>query len=305
MRDLCPGQFVLAYDVGGSHVSAALCRHDSFELGRMVSAPHPAEETSEAFVNVIFSLGAQAAEDLGCVAGAALAMPGPFDYAAGIGRARHKLAYLYGVDLREALALRFGWDRTQILFLNDAAAFLLGEIGAGAARHAKRAVGITLGTGIGASFAVEGRIVTDGPGVPPGGEIWNFPSNGGIIEDSISARAIQINYQNRAGKSNTVAEIAAIAPSNADAAEVFADYGRNLGQAVRLTLAPFRPNVVVLGGNIARSAHLFLPAAKLELDGLDLRIEISALFDRAPLVGAGVAWFQSFAKSTTTAAAAI
>jgi|SRR5579863_6380661 len=294
MQDHRSGHLVLAYDVGGSHVSAAVCHEDGLRLERVVSAPHPAEKTSDAFVDLIFRLGSQAAESLRCVAGAALALPGPFDYAAGISLARHKLPYLYGVDLRQALAVRFGWEPGQVRFLNDAAAFLLGELGAGAARGAARAVGVTLGTGIGAAFAVNGQVVTNGPGVPPGGEIWNFPSNGGIVEDSLSSRRIQADYENRTGKSCAVADIAAAAPADADAADVFACYGRHLGQAVQLTVAPFLPDVVVVGGNIARSAHLFLPAANKALDGLDIRLEISALFDRAPLVGAGAAWLQAF-----------
>jgi glucokinase len=67
-----------------------------------------------------------------------------------------------------SLAERFGWQPGQVRFLLDSAAFLLGEIGAGEARGVERAVGITLGTGIGSAFAVDGQIVTEGPGVPPG-----------------------------------------------------------------------------------------------------------------------------------------
>ena len=292
MRDRA-GHCVLTYDVGGSHVSAAICHEDGLRLDRIISAPHPAEPTSDAFVEVLASLASQAAENLQSIDGASLAMPGPFDYAAGISRMQHKLPYLYGVDLRTVLAERFGWKLSQVHFLNDAAAFLLGEIGAGAARGAARAVGITLGTGIGASFAVDGKVVTDGPGVPPGGEIWNFPVDGGIVEDLVSARRILADYGRPAGKSTTVAEIAAAAQNDAAAAQVFAEFGTHLGQAIRLTLAPFRPNVVVLGGNIARSAQLFLPSALRELEGLDMRIEISSLFDSAQLVGACAAWLQA------------
>jgi hypothetical protein len=47
----------------------------------------------------------------------------------------------------------------------------------------------------------------------------------------------------------------------------------------------------VLGGGISRSAPLFLPTAQRELNGLRAELRISALMDDAPLVGAGVAWF--------------
>ena len=65
---------------------------------------------------------------------------------------QHKLQYLYGFDLRGALAGHFGWPPTSVRFLNDAAAYLVGEIAAGAARGVSRVVGITLGTGVGSAL---------------------------------------------------------------------------------------------------------------------------------------------------------
>jgi glucokinase len=293
MQDQCSGQVVLAYDVGGSHIAAAACRKNFFEIDGIVSAPHPADGSPGAFCDAIYSLGMRAAAGVDRVEGASLAVPGPFDYAHGISRLKHKMPYLYGLNLRVELAKRFGWQPSQVRFLNDAAAFLLGEIGAGAARGARRAVGVTLGTGIGASFAVDGRVVTEGDGIPPGGEIWNFPCNGGIVEDSLSSRAVQGSYRRQTGKLLTVAEIAASAAADAVAVQVFLDYGRDLGQALRLTVANFRPEVIVLGGNIVHSADLFVPAAERELSGLGFRLQISSLFERAALAGASVAWFQA------------
>lgn len=282
---------VLVYDVGGSHVSAAVCLGRAYRLSPVVSAPHPPEQTSDAFIRLLYSLGVQVCSGNVAVSGAELAVPGPFDFAAGVSRMRHKLPYLYGVELRCPLAERFGWQPSRIHFLHDAAAFLLGEIGAGAARGVSRAVGITLGTGIGSAFAVDGRVVTEGAGVPPGGEIWNLPYEGGIVEDFISTRAIQRSYKQRTGVPTDVAAIAAIAAADPDAVAAFTVFGRHLGLALRMTLSTFAPDAVVIGGGISRSAHLFLPASQRELRGLDLQLQVSALKDHAPLVGAAVAWF--------------
>lgn len=289
---------VLVYDVGGSHVSSALCLASDYRLGPVVSAHYPAEQSSAAFVSFLHGLGLQAAGGCKAIAGAELAFPGPFEFAAGISRMKHKLPFLYGVDLRQALAERFGWQPAQVRFLHDAGAFLLGEIGAGAAHGVHKAVGITLGTGIGSAFAVDGRIVTQGPGVALGGEIWDTPYEGGILEDSLSTRAIQGNYQKRTGKLREVAEIAASAASDPAAAEVFADFGRHLGLALRALLADFAPQVVVFGGGITRSAHLFLPIAQSHFEGMNLRLLPSALNDQAPLVGAAVAWFTEIPVSS-------
>lgn len=284
---------VLVYDVGGSHVSAAVCFAGGYRLGPVASGHHADRQSADAFVDLLYSLGVQASTGITGALGAGLAMPGPFDYAAGISWMRHKLPYLYGVDLRGALAQRFGWQPSQVRFINDAAAFLLGEVGAGVARGVPRAVGITLGTGIGSAFAAEGRIVTSGAGVPPGGEIWNLPYEGGIVEDALSSRAIQHSYLARTGQQREVAAIAAAASSDPVAAEVFTGFGRHLGIALRMLASEFAPNVVVLGGGISRASHLFLPAAQRELQGLNMELRISTLLDKAALVGAGVAWFTS------------
>ncbi|MGB8259313.1 MAG: ROK family protein [Terracidiphilus sp.] len=287
----CP---VLAYDVGGSHIAAALCFPGDYRLGAVASAPHPAEQTPEAFTLLLHTLGAEAAGGAAEVAGAELAFPGPFDFSAGISHMRHKLPYLYGFDLRAALAAHFGWEPARIRFLNDAQAFLLGEIGAGAARGAGRAVGITLGTGIGSAFAVGGRIVTSGPGVAPGGEIWNLPFAVGIVEDAVSSRSIRKAYELRTGQVREVAELARGAAADEAARDSFSEFGRQLGLAMRQTLTEFAPDVVVLGGGICHSPQLFLPDAEKELEGLGFHLRISTLFERAALVGAGVAWFHQF-----------
>jgi len=287
---------VLVYDVGGSHVSAAVCLSGAYRLGTVVSALHSASETSDDFIDLLYNLGVKASSGGNGLCGAELAVPGPFDFAAGISRMRHKLPYLYGIDLRSRLAERFGWQPNRVRFLLDSAAFLLGEIGAGEARGVPRAVGITLGTGIGSAFAVDGRVVTEGQGVPPGGEIWNLPYEGGIVEDFLSTRAIQRSYKLRTGALPNVAKIAADVANDLDAAAVFAEFGHHLGVALRMKLSEFAPDVVVIGGGISRSAHLFLPAAMKELAELKMQLRVSRLLDHAALAGAGVAWFDE-AKS--------
>ena len=177
-------------------------------------------------------------------------------------------------------------------FLNDAAAYLLGEVGAGAAQGVKRVVCFTLGTGVGSGFAVDGRVVTEGQGVPPGGEIWNVPYEGGIVEDEISTRALKQAYATRKGEDREVASIAHyVIGGDPDAVAVFQESGKTLGIAIKRLLTDFAPDVVVLGGGISRSAPLFLDAVKAELAGTQIEVRIAELGDNAPHAGAGVAWF--------------
>ena len=284
---------VLAFDVGGSHVASALCCGDDFHLGPVVSAPHSATHTSGAFLDLLHDLGVKAGACRDTNIGAMLAVPGPFDLQAGVSLMRHKLPYLYGIDLRQPLAARFGWQPAQVRFLNDADAYLLGEVGAGAARGFHRAVGLTLGTGIGSAFAVEGHLVTTGPGVPQGGEIWNLPYCGGIVEDFVSSRAIVGNYERRTGKKREVVDLAAEVSKDPAAEQSFAEFGRHLGDVIRTLLAGFHAEVIVLGGGISRSAQLFLPAVQAQLGDSLTQLRVSELKDKAALVGCGVAAFRS------------
>ncbi len=284
---------VLTFDVGGSHVAAAVCCATNFSLGSVASAPHASVSTSGAFLDLLQNLGMKAQVGGDGVIGAMLAVPGPFDLQAGVSLMRHKLPYLYGIDLRQGLAERFGLHPAQVRFLNDADAYLLGEIGAGAARGFSRAVGLTLGTGIGSAFAVDGQLVTEGPGVPSGGEIWNLPYQGGIVEDFVSSRAIVGNFERCTGKKREVVDLAAAAKSDPAAEQAFTEFGQHLGVVIRTLLAEFNADVIVLGGGISRSANLFLPAVRIEIGDSTTQIRVSELKDKAALVGCGVAAFRS------------
>jgi len=276
--------------VGGSHISAGLCGLADLKVVRVAGAHLAGVDTFEAFADLLHRLGTEAAAGEQSIAGASLAVPFPFDTEAGMSLMEHKLTALYRRDLRGALAERFGWRRDQFRFLNDAGAYLLGEVGAGAVKGAGRAVGLTLGTGIGCAFAIDGAQVTGGEGVPPGGEIWDYPYGDGTVEDLISTRAVKGEYLARTGRDLEVSAIAAAAGTDPDAREVFEAFGQQLGQVLRDVVAPFRPDMVVIGGGIARSASLFLPAAEEQIADLGFSVVQSVLWDQAPLVGAAQFW---------------
>jgi glucokinase len=281
---------ILVFDVGGSHISCCEFSLSDAGAGAVCEAPIPEPCGLEEFLATIESLGRRALASGSLPGGASFAMPGPFDYTLGISSMKHKFQGLYGVPLATRLGACLGCPAERVSFLNDAAAFLIGEVSKGAAAGSRRAIGITLGTGVGSAFAVDGQVVVTGEGVPKGGEIWDFPYRGGIVEDLISTAALQRSYERRTGRRAEVRAIATLAEAEREARETFEDFGRDLGQALRDTCAAFHPDCIVLGGGIARSARLFLPAAEKVLEGLSIRICVSSLGSYAPLIGAGVHW---------------
>jgi glucokinase len=288
-------QFLATFDIGGSHIGAGLCRLSDLALIGTASGPIAAIDSFDAFADLLHSLGLEAAAGTP-LAGASLAVPGPFNHEAGVSLMQHKLQYLYQKDLRAALASRFGFPPARMLFLNDAAAYVLGEVGAGSLKGTARSAGLTLGTGVGCAFIVGNHHVTSGPGVPPSGEIWNYPYAGQTVEDLISTRAIKAAYAARTGREKEVAAIAASTETDPEARAVFESFGTDLGRVLRDVIAPFHPDRVMIGGGIARSAHLFLPAAEREIAGLGFTIVTATLGDQAPLAGAGQFWKAALAQ---------
>jgi glucokinase len=285
----CSSQ-ILVFDVGGSHIASSLFDPGHMTIGRIHSLPVRETGTAEEFFDAFESLAKMMLPDSAPRSGVAVAIPNPFDYEHGISYMRHKYRLLYGNDLRKGLGEKLGCDPTRVHFLNDAAAFLIGEISYGAAIGVSRAVGIALGTGVGSAFAVDGKIVVTGRGIPPDGEIWDLPYGNSTVENLISTRSIQKRYEQLTGTCAEVRDIAALGIKDPNVRQTFEAFGKELGEVLRHTCAEFAPQRIVLGGGISRAAGLFLAAAEGELADLDIHLRVSDLLERAPLIGAGVRW---------------
>jgi glucokinase len=288
----CKNQ-ILVFDVGGSHISGGVFRPDSMRVDRMHTLPVRETGSVDQFLLAFESLGKIMLPSHDAHAGVAVAIPNPFDYQGGISYMQHKYQQLYGKNLRDGLAERLECTPARVHFLNDAAAFLMGEIYQGAAIGVSRAVGITLGTGVGSAFAVDGKIVVAGPGVPAGNEIWDLPYRDGSVEDFISTRSIQRRYEQLTGMQVEVREIADLGTGHPSARRAFEDFGQELGRVLREVCLDFTPQRIVLGGGISRAAQLFMPSAEKEMDSPAIQLRVSKLFERAPLIGAGVSWSEN------------
>jgi predicted NBD/HSP70 family sugar kinase len=281
---------ILVFDVGGSHMAASVFDPESNTIGTVRDLRVLPDSGPERFFKTVESLVGITLPGPAALRGLAIAIPNPFDYEGGISHMQHKFQSLYRMDLRRELSQRLSCSPSDIHFLNDAAASLLGEMQQGATVAAKRAVGITLGTGVGSAFAVDGEIILQGRGVPSGGEIWNQPYRDGIVEDFISTLAVQRIFEQLTGKHSEVRDIAASAVQQTEARQTFERFGTELGKVLRKTCLAFAPDRIVLGGGIARAAGHFLAHAQKELGDLQTELVVSELFERAPLIGAGVSW---------------
>jgi predicted NBD/HSP70 family sugar kinase len=273
---------VAALELGGSHISAA--RIDTAEWGvhDLVRSELDPAGTRDDLLAAIAAAARPVADGATRVG---VAVPGPFDYECGISTIRGvtKLDGLYGVDLRAELGRVFvAAAPLDIRFLNDAEAFLLGEAAAGAAHDSVRAIGITLGTGLGSAFLVDGHIVRTGRGVPPDGELYRISFHGTEVEDTISGRGLRQRFDGVAD-AKRIAELAAEGDQRATSA--YASFGADLAEFLAPWVGDFAPDAVVVGGSIARAWAHFGPALAAAL-GVPTRT--AARLEDAALVGAAL-----------------
>jgi len=248
-----------ALDIGGTHVSAAsvdLAADCALVEGR-ADASLGAAASADLILDVIAGCASAIGQMPGVVWG--VAIPGPFDYAAGVAlfHGVAKFERLNGVDMRAGLIERIRPRPADVRFVNDADAFGLGEWRAGAASGHERAVVITVGTGVGSAFLAAGSVVDDDPRVPPEGRVDLLTINGQPLEDTVSRRAILTRYSALTGDTAPDVDVRDVADraraGDPVAREVLDDSIRALGQALAPWLSAFRATALVVGGAIAGS----------------------------------------------------
>lgn len=254
-------------EIGGTHVTAAIVEHANWSVlpDSLLRLPLQASGGAGELLEVI----GRAASGLDYAGSGRLtvAIPGPFDYERGVGQYRDvgKFESLAGVDVRAELSNRLDLDAASVSFINDADAFGIGEYALGAASGYRRAVCITLGTGVGSVFLDYGMPVKTGPEVPPHGTAHRLQFAGRPLEETVSRRAIRAAYAAAInGHSNDgaldVHEIASLA-HNGDgmAAQVLETAFASLGEALGEYVHAFGASVLVVGGSMARSWDLVAP----------------------------------------------
>jgi glucokinase len=273
-------------EVGGTHVSAALVDPADWSVQQTTRYSVDADASADAIIDRFWRAGNSLRAPAGVTWG--VAMPDPFDYRHGIGEFAGvgKFAALRGVAVGAELRSRLRGD---VVFLNDADGFVLGEWVAGAAAGARRCAGLTLGTGIGSGWLVDG-VVTD-PGMPPGGRLHRMTVDGAPLEDIVSRRAIRRAYAAAGGEPEAdVLDIANAARSGSDVARQVLDAAMSaLGSVVARRVAGFGAEVLVIGGSMAGSWELFDPAFRAGAADVGLpELRLAASSEHAPLIGAAL-----------------
>jgi glucokinase len=286
---------VLGVDIGGSHITAGLI---DLEKRKLISSSirHKSVNPHEN-ADAIFNSWCQVIEAVYTgrnIAGKriGLAIPGPFDYKNGICliKEQDKFKSLYLMNVKNELARRLKMKPANIKFVNDAEAFLKGEIFATPSGH-DSVLGITLGTGLGSALYLKGEVRD--------ADLWNSPFQEGIAEEYLAAGWLINRYFQLTGlKVTGVKEISEVVTRDPIAKQVFVEFGNNLAQFLHSQVERHSLGMILIGGNISYAFDHFSEGLSDGLAQTNTRvtIRVSELKENAALIGAAAEEFDKELK---------
>jgi len=276
---------VLAFDIGGTDIKAALFDHRGRMLGlSRVPTPHEGGSTAEAVVRQVGeradALAAQFPEVLPAAAG--LVAPGTVDDDRGMAISAANLDW-ENAPLSE---LAKGLLGLPVSLSHDVRAAGEAEYRLGAARPYRDVIVIVIGTGIASAIILDGRLHVAGGHAGEIGHAVLDPAGlrcpcgaRGCLETVGSAGAIVARYHAMTGHRPTGGRdvLARARAGDATAQGVWDDAVRAVSISIAQLAAILAPEAVVIGGGIAQAGDdLFHP----------LREQVDALlsFHRRPVI---------------------
>ncbi len=275
-----PHDPLLAIDIGGSKLMAAVCcvdsdrttRENRLRLMQKSHRPLNSSTTSDELLKCVDSavdeiLAASGLEkyDIKAIGvnipGLAEPLSGTWVYACFSGIRDFPIACI--------ISEKYG---SPVFIENDVNACALAEKLFGGCRGVENFLWVTVSNGVGGGLVLRGDIFSGSFG--NAGEIGHFCveedqreaircgcGNFGCLEAQAAGPGISKRFQKLTGKSETAAAIAIYAnQGDADALAVYEKTGRYLGKAIAASINLINPGKVILGGGVSQSFELFAPA---------------------------------------------
>lgn len=272
---------IAGVDIGGTYARVALLTPQGKKLA-MRSSPLQPERGPDAGLDLIANLIRDALHDSGSgrLAGIGVGASGPVDSVRGLIQNPYTLPTWENVPIVAELERVF---QTPVVLENDADSAALGEYWLGSGRNVRRLYAITVGTGIGTAFLLDGKVYRGLDGahpeaghhlVDPDGPLcycgvrgcWESLASGTAI--AAFARQQALGTDNRIltlanGQLEAItAELVAQAAHEGDplASQIMSKAASDFTRGLLNVIAFFIPDMVVLSGGVMRSQGLFLPA---------------------------------------------
>ncbi len=260
---------VLALDIGGTKLAAGVV-DGSGGVHSFLVTPTEAERGPDEVLPRLFELGRRAVEDSGLEVGAVgIGCGGPLDAGRGLLLSPPHLPGWHDVPVTALAERAFG---RPALLENDATAAAAAEHRYGAGIGVRTMIYLTLSTGVGGGIVVDGRLYRGAVG--NGGELghvtvdWHGRScrgcgRRGCLEAYVSGTSIAERSREAGLPYATAEEVAAAARAgDPPAVAVWDETVEALACGLTSIVNLFEPELVVVGGGVARAGEQLLGPAR-------------------------------------------
>ncbi|MEK7156370.1 MAG: ROK family protein [Patescibacteria group bacterium] len=248
-------------DIGGTNMRVAATSPDT--LGEIKKVPTPKDPSEGIAKFVELAHGLAGSEQIPAVAGC---VAGSVSDEGVVSDARNLRAW-EGTNIVRELSAALD---VPVRIVNDAALAGLGEATAGAGRGVKSLAYITVSTGVGGGWIVDGKIAA-------AGGIAGIKINGTDLEDLVSGTAVTKKF--------------GISPKDLDSLEERNKLADTLAEGLRVVCERWSPDTIVLGGSMIVGVNpIPVPRVqesldKLLADGKSPVIKMAELGDNGGLWG--------------------
>jgi glucokinase len=234
---------LIGIDLGGTHIRGAVVQGK--ELSDVISVKVPAEGSQKEVLDELFRLVDKLMND--GVKAIGIGVPSVVDVEKGIVYDVQNIPSWKEVELKKYMEDRY---HIPVLVNNDANCFALGEkyFGKGANYHSF--IGLTIGTGLGAGIIIHDRLYA-GPNCGAG-EFGMVDYLDRYYEYYASGQFFKNKYQVAGDSVFTKAE-----QGDKQALQCFEEFGIHLGNAIKMILYTYDPEMIILGGSIKNAYPFF------------------------------------------------
>lgn len=234
---------ILGIDFGGTQIRAGLVVRG--QIVKTVSALTPSSASEPEVLKALFSIIDQFEESQ--IRRIGVGVPSVVDVNEGIVYDVQNIPSLKEVRLKALLEDKYG---VPVLINNDANCFVLGEKYFGKGRTCENIVGLTLGTGLGGGVIIHDRLYMGANcGAGEFGMVSYLKHN---YEYYASGQSFENLYQTTGTEEYEKAR-----RGDAAARDRFSQFGCYLGEAVKMILYTYDPELIILGGSIKEAFDLF------------------------------------------------
>lgn len=234
---------IIGIDLGGTHARAGIVSEG--QLGNIVSVRISSSGSVEDVLQIMYELIDPLVNDH--IKAIGIGVPSVVDIEHGIVYDVQNIPSWKRVELKKLMEERY---RIPVSVNNDANCFAVGEKYFGKGQQVHSMIGLAIGTGLGAGIIINDKLY---PGVNCGaGEFGNVDYLDQIVEYYASGQFFQNCY-------HTTGELVFQKAQSGDPLSIIIleELGTHIGNAIKMILYTYCPEMIILGGSISKSYPFF------------------------------------------------